>query len=223
MRMRVPSGRGRKLAAALVAAAALCALGAAPWARSPKGEGQPMPEKTETITLGGGCFWCIEAVFEELKGVEKVESGYSGGTVPNPSYGQVCTGRTGHAEVVQITFDPAVISLGRILEVFFAVHDPTTPNRQGADVGPQYRSVIFYRSPEQRVAAEEAIRKLEAAKLYPRPVVTQVEPFQAFYEAENYHQEYYRLHGEAPYCQLVISPKMKKFRDHFRALLKDGR
>ncbi|MGA9752578.1 MAG: peptide-methionine (S)-S-oxide reductase MsrA [Acidobacteriota bacterium] len=182
-----------------------------------------MPEKTETITLGGGCFWCIEAVFEELKGVEKVESGYSGGTVPNPSYEQVCTGRTGHAEVVQVTFDPAVISLGQILEVFFAVHDPTTPNRQGADVGPQYRSVIFYRSPEQRVAAEEAIRRLEAAKLYPRPVVTEVEPFQAFYEAENYHQEYYRLHGEAPYCQLVISPKMKKFREHFGALLKGGR
>jgi peptide-methionine (S)-S-oxide reductase len=213
------AGHGGKLGAALVAAAALCALCVASGAQIPRGKGRPMVEKTETITLGGGCFWCIEAVFQELKGVEKVESGYSGGTVPNPAYEQVCTGRTGHAEVVQITFDPALISLAQILEVFFAVHDPTTPNRQGADVGPQYRSVIFYRSPEQRVAAEEAIRKLEAAKLYPRPVVTQVEPFQAFYKAENYHQEYYRLHGEEPYCQLVISPKMKKFREHFRALL----
>ena len=172
----------------------------------------------ETITLGGGCFWCTEAVFEDLKGVEKVESGYSGGTVANPTYEQVCTGKTGHAEVSQITFDPKVISLG----VFFTVHNPTTLNRQGNDVGTQYRSVIFYRNAEQKAAAQQAIKDIAAANIWNGPIVTEVTPFKAFYKAEDYHQEYFRLHGSQPYCQVVIAPKVAKFREHFRSLLKDN-
>jgi len=178
------------------------------------------PSSTETITLGGGCFWCTEAVFEQLKGVGKVESGYSGGTVPNPSYEEVCTGDTGHAEVSQITFDPTVISLKQILEVFFTVHNPTTLNRQGNDVGTQYRSVIFYRSPDQKAAAEQAIRDIAAAKIWDGKIVTEVAPFKAFYKAEDYHQEYFRLHGSQPYCQIIIAPKVAKFREHFKSLLK---
>jgi peptide-methionine (S)-S-oxide reductase len=173
----------------------------------------------ETITLGGGCFWCTEAVFEQLKGVEKVESGYSGGTVANPSYEQVCTGNTGHAEVSQITFDPKVISLKTILEVFFTVHNPTTLNRQGNDVGSQYRSVIFYRDAEQKAAAQQVIKDIAAAKIWDGPIVTEVTPFKVFYRAEDYHQEYFRLHGSQPYCQLIIAPKVAKFREHFRSLL----
>jgi peptide-methionine (S)-S-oxide reductase len=178
------------------------------------------PSPKETITLGGGCFWCTEAVFEQLKGVEKVESGYSGGTVPNPTYEQVCGGDTGHAEVSQITFDPKVISLTDILRVFFTVHNPTTLNRQGNDVGAQYRSVIFYRNAEQKAAALQAIKDVAAAKIWDGQIVTEVAPFKAFYRAEDYHQEYFRLHGSQPYCQFVIAPKVAKFREHFRSLLK---
>jgi peptide-methionine (S)-S-oxide reductase len=177
---------------------------------------------TETITLGGGCFWCTEAVFEQLKGVTKVESGYSGGTVVSPSYEQVCSGETGHAEVSQITFDPKVISLRQILEVFFTVHDPTTMNRQGNDVGTQYRSVIFYRNDEQKAVAQTVIKEIEAEKIWHGKFVTELAPFKAFYKAEDYHQEYYRLHGEAPYCQVVIDPKVAKFRKKFQSLLKSN-
>ncbi|HUJ72958.1 MAG TPA: peptide-methionine (S)-S-oxide reductase MsrA [Verrucomicrobiae bacterium] len=177
---------------------------------------------TETITVGGGCFWCTEAVFEQLKGVVKVESGYSGGTVPNPTYHQVCSGDTGHAEVSQITFDPKEISLKEILEVFFTVHDPTTLNQQGNDVGTQYRSVIFYRTAEQRAVAQQVIKEIEAAKIWDGRIVTEVVPFKEFYKAEDYHQEYFRLHGREPYCRIVIAPKVAKFREHFRDKLKDN-
>jgi len=176
----------------------------------------------ETITLGGGCFWCTEAVFEQLKGVEKVESGYSGGTVPNPTYQQVCSGDTGHAEVSQITFDPKAISLKEILEVFFTVHDPTTLNQQGNDVGTQYRSAIFYRNAEQKTVAKQMIKEIEAAKIWNGRIVTEVVPFKEFYKAEDYHQEYFRLHGQQPYCRVVIAPKVAKFREHFRDKLKDN-
>jgi peptide-methionine (S)-S-oxide reductase len=174
----------------------------------------------ETITIGGGCFWCTEAIFEQLKGVEKVESGYSGGHRPDPTYEQVCTGTTGHAEVSQITFDPKVIPLKDVLVIFFTVHDPTTLNRQGNDVGTQYRSVIFYRSDAQKTAAEQTIKEIEAAKIWDGKIVTELAPFKAFYKAENYHQEYFRLHGEQPYCRAVIAPKVAKFRAHFRDRLK---
>ena len=172
------------------------------------------------ITLGGGCFWCTEAVYDGLRGVLHVESGYSGGMLPNPTYKQVCTGTTGHVEVVQIAFDPAIISLKEILQVFFTVHDPTTPNRQGADVGPQYRSVIFYRDAAQKSVAEEVIREIAAARLYDDPIVTELTPFKAFYIAENYHQEYFEHNGNEPYCRVVIAPKVKKFRAHFTDKLK---
>ncbi len=179
-----------------------------------------MPNVTEIATLGGGCFWCLEAIFYELRGVEKVESGYSGGSVPNPSYQQVCTGTTGHAEVVQITFDPEIISFREILEVFFIIHDPTTLNRQGADVGTQYRSVIFYRTPEQEKVAKEVMAQIEAAKLWDAPVVTEIVPFVAFYPAEEYHRDYYIRNPEQPYCRIVIEPKVAKFRKQFLAKLK---
>jgi peptide-methionine (S)-S-oxide reductase len=184
---------------------------------------QPMtsPPGKEVITLAGGCFWCIEAVFNELRGVDKVESGYSGGSVANPSYRQVCSGTTGHAEVVQVTFDPKVISLKDILGVFFTVHDPTTLNRQGPDVGTQYRSAIFYRSSEQKTVAEQVIKEIQTSKVWKDPVVTEISPFQAFYKAENYHQEYFKLNGQAPYCRVVIAPKMAKFREHYRDKLKN--
>ncbi|MBI4483870.1 MAG: peptide-methionine (S)-S-oxide reductase MsrA [Acidobacteria bacterium] len=175
----------------------------------------------EVVTLGGGCFWCLEAIFDDLKGVERVESGYSGGSVASPSYEQVCTGTTGHAEVVQVTFDPKVISVKELLEIFFTIHDPTTLNRQGPDVGTQYRSVIFYRSQEQKAVAEQVIKDIQAAKMWSGPVVTEVVPFKAFYEAEDYHQEYFKLNGEQPYCRLVIAPKIAKFREHYRNKLKN--
>jgi peptide-methionine (S)-S-oxide reductase len=178
-------------------------------------------QASEVITVGGGCFWCTEAVFEQLKGVEKVESGYSGGTIQNPTYEQVCSGDTGHAEVSQITFDPGVVSLKTILEVFFTVHNPTTLDRQGNDVGTQYRSVIFYRSDEQKTVAKQVIKEIAAAKIWDGQIVTQLSPFKAFYKAEDYHQEYFKLHGRQPYCQMVIAPKVAKFREHFRNLLKD--
>ena len=175
---------------------------------------------TQQATLGGGCFWCLEAVFEQLRGVEHVVSGYAGGRVANPTYQQVCGGGTGHAEVVQITFDSAVISYQEILDVFFATHDPTTLNRQGADVGTQYRSVIFYHSPEQKEIAERRIAELNAEGIWSRPIVTQVVPFEAFYPAEEYHQEYYRSNPNQGYCMAVISPKVAKFRKQFTAKLK---
>lgn len=174
----------------------------------------------EVATLGGGCFWCLEAVYDELKGVEHVESGYSGGHVANPTYREVCNGTTGHAEVVQVTFDPQVISFEEILRVFFTIHDPTTRNRQGNDVGPQYRSAIFYHNPEQRATAEKVIRELNEAKLWPNPIVTEVAPFTEFYEAEEYHQEYFANNPYQPYCQVIIAPKVAKFRKQYVNQLK---
>ncbi|MGH7174453.1 MAG: peptide-methionine (S)-S-oxide reductase MsrA [Gemmataceae bacterium] len=169
----------------------------------------------EVATLGGGCFWCLEAVFEQLQGVERVESGYAGGSVPQPSYEQVCGGDTGHAEVVQISFDPAVLSFAELLDVFFDIHDPTTLNRQGADAGTQYRSVIFYYSPEQKRCAEEKIAARNASGIHRVPVVTQVVPLEAFYRAEDYHQGYFRGNPYQGYCQVVVAPKVAKFRAHF--------
>lgn len=174
----------------------------------------------ETATLAGGCFWCLEAVFDELRGVEDVRSGYMGGRVKNPSYREVCTGSTGHAEVIQLTFDPAVMSYRDLLEVFFAIHDPTTLNRQGADVGTQYRSAIFYHSPEQQATAEAFIGELAAAKTYRDPIVTQVVPAEAFYVAEDYHQEYFKNNAYQPYCQFVVAPKVTKLRKEFSRKLK---
>ena len=166
----------------------------------------------EVATLAGGCFWCLEAVFEQMRGVEKVKSGYAGGTVPNPRYDDVCTGRTGHAEVVQVTFAPAEVSYRELLEVFFTIHDPTTLNQQGADRGTQYRSAIFTHSPEQERTAREVIRDLEAEAVWDDPIVTQVEPLTHFYPAEDYHDAYYRRNTRQPYCQVVIAPKVAKFR-----------
>lgn len=174
----------------------------------------------EVATLGGGCFWCQEAVFTELRGVEKVESGYSGGTVPNPTYRHVCSETTGHAEVVQVTFDPQAVSFKEILEVFFTIHDPTTLNRQGADAGTQYRSAIFYHTPEQKTIAEQTIKDLDAAKIWNAPIMTEVTPFKAFYQAEDYHQDYYKNNPDQAYCRVVIEPKVVKFRQKFLSNLK---
>jgi len=174
----------------------------------------------ETTTLGGGCFWCLEAVYDQLKGVTDVVSGYAGGQVDNPTYKQVCTGRTGHAEVVQITFDPEVIAFEDILGVFFTIHDPTTLNRQGADVGTQYRSVIFTHAPEQKTIAEAVIRSVEEQGLWPDPIVTEVAPLDTFYPAEDYHQEYYENNPNAGYCRVVIAPKVAKFRKTYIDRLK---
>jgi peptide-methionine (S)-S-oxide reductase len=179
------------------------------------------PAGKHVATLGGGCFWCVEAVFDELKGVERVESGYAGGKVKHPTYREVCSGLTGHAEVTKITFDPQVISFKEILEVFFTVHDPTTLNRQGADVGTPYRSVIFYHDDEQKKIAEQVIREITAAKLWDNPIVTEVKPFTAFYKAEGYHQDYYVNNPAQPYCQVVIAPKVLKFRKKFKAKLRE--
>jgi peptide-methionine (S)-S-oxide reductase len=176
--------------------------------------------RTEVATLGGGCFWCVEATFEQLEGVERVVSGYSGGHVPSPTYNQVCSGSTGHAEVIQVHFDPERISFTDVLRVFFTVHDPTTLNRQGQDVGTQYRSVIFYHSPEQKQQAEAVIRELEEQRLWSAPIVTEVAPFDTFYPAEDYHQEYYRNNPNQPYCAIVISPKVAKFRKAYMDRLK---
>ena len=175
---------------------------------------------TQTVTFGMGCFWCSEAIFTRLKGVTKVESGFSGGTVKNPTYEQVCTGETGHAEVVQVTFNPQVISYADLLEVFWKMHDPTTLNRQGEDEGTQYRSVIFYRTPAQKAEAEKYKAELNKAKAYPNPIVTQIVPFKAFYKAEDYHQNYFALNGKKPYCRLVILPKVQKLEEVFKNKLK---
>lgn len=172
----------------------------------------------EIATLAGGCFWCIEAVFDDLKGVSKVESGYSGGDVPNPSYEAICTGQTGHAEVVQVTFDPENISFDDLLRVFFSVHDPTTLNRQGADVGTQYRSAIFYHSDAQKESAERIMEEM-AAK-WDHPIVTEITSFEKIYIAENYHQEYFANNPNQPYCRAVVAPKVAKFRKEFVASLK---
>ena len=181
---------------------------------------QSTSQDKQVITIGDGCFWCFEPLFDDLVGVEKVEVGYSGGSGINPTYQQVCTGTTGHAEVVQITFDPQVISLGEILQIFFTVHDPTTLNRQDADVGPQYRSIVLYRDNEQKETAEQVVREIEAAKIWGSPIVTQLVQLQAFYKAESYHQGYFEANPQAAYCQAVISPKVVKFRKRFAVRLK---
>jgi len=174
----------------------------------------------EIATLAGGCFWCLEAVFDDMKGVESVESGYMGGSVANPTYEQVCGGDTGHAEVVQLEFDPAVVSFSDILQVFFVIHDPTTKDRQGNDVGTQYRSAIFYHSPEQKAAAERVIAEITRAGLYRDPIVTGVAPASTFHVAERYHQEYFARNPNQPYCQYVVAPKVAKFRKRFLDRLK---
>jgi peptide-methionine (S)-S-oxide reductase len=174
----------------------------------------------ETATLGGGCFWCLEAVYDELKGVEDVVSGYAGGARPNPTYEQVCSGATGHAEVVQVTFDPAVASFRDILNVFFTIHDPTTLNRQGADIGTQYRSAIFTHSPEQAETARAVIADLETKKVWANPIVTEVTPLDTFYPAEDYHQEYFARNPHQGYCRAVIAPKVAKFRKQYLERLK---
>ncbi|GAB4462465.1 MAG: peptide-methionine (S)-S-oxide reductase MsrA [Anaerolineales bacterium] len=179
-----------------------------------------MSSNLQTATLAGGCFWCLEAVFDEIKGVYSVESGYAGGHVPNPTYRQVCNGDTGHAEVVQIRFDPEVVSYRDLLNVFFAIHDPTTLNRQGADVGTQYRSAIFYHDEEQKRTAEELIRELNAQKIWDNPIVTEVTPLDEFYMAEDYHQEFFARNPYQPYCMAVVAPKVAKFRKHFLEMLK---
>jgi peptide-methionine (S)-S-oxide reductase len=177
---------------------------------------------TETAIFGGGCFWCVEAAFQQLEGVQSVVSGYMGGRVPNPTYEQVCSGRSGHVEVAQITFDPAVISFQDLLEVFFTVHDPTTLNRQGNDVGKQYRSVIFYRDEEQHKTAQAVVDNLTGENAFANPIVTAIEPASTFYPAENYHQDYFKNHPAQPYCMFVVSPKVKKIREKFSARLKAG-
>jgi peptide-methionine (S)-S-oxide reductase len=178
--------------------------------------------KPEVATLAGGCFWCLEAAFTELKGVEGVRSGYAGGHAPNPSYEDVCTGTTGHAEVVQIQFDPQVVSFDDLLHVFFTIHDPTTPNRQGADVGTQYRSAIFYHTPEQKAVAERVIAELQAEQLWDAPVVTALKPLDAFYPAEEYHRDYYRRNPNQGYCSAVIAPKVAKVRKLYFDRLKQS-
>lgn len=174
----------------------------------------------EVTTLGGGCFWCLEAVFDELQGVEDVVSGYAGGSTVNPTYQQVCSETTGHAEVVQVTFDPQLISFADVLKVFFSIHDPTTLNRQGADVGTQYRSAIFFHTPEQQATATQVMEEINKAGIWNRPIVTEVTSFETFYPAETYHQEYFQNNGEQPYCQVVIAPKVAKFRKEYLDRLK---
>ena len=175
---------------------------------------------SETATFGSGCFWCSEAVFSELEGVETVLPGYAGGKVANPTYEQVCTDETGHAEVSQVTYDPAKITYRELLEVFFSTHDPTTLNRQGADEGSQYRSAIFYGSESQRMEAEAIVKELSSEKVFHRPIVTEISPLNQFYPAEDYHREYFRRNPGKPYCQVVIAPKLSKFRAHFQTKLK---
>jgi len=179
-----------------------------------------MNTNLQTATLAGGCFWCLEAVFDDVKGVHGVESGYAGGAMANPSYREVCNGNTGHAEVVQVHFDSNVVSYRDLLNVFFAIHDPTTLNRQGGDVGTQYRSAIFYHDDEQKMVAEELIKELNAQKIWDKPIVTQVEKLDKFYMAEDYHQEYFARNPYQPYCQAVVAPKVSKFRKHHLEMLK---
>lgn len=177
-------------------------------------------QSRELATLAGGCFWCLEAVYKELRGVERVVSGYAGGHVERPTYRDVCDGTTGHAEVVQITFDPSAVSYKELLEVFFTIHDPTTLNRQGADVGTQYRSAVFYHTPEQRETAEQTIAEMDAARVWDSPIVTEVAPLTEFYPAEDYHQDYFERNASQPYCRAVVAPKVSKFRKLFLDRLK---
>jgi peptide-methionine (S)-S-oxide reductase len=179
-----------------------------------------MQKGTETAVFGGGCFWCTEAIFSDLKGVLKVTSGYAGGRTNNPSYLQVCSGSTGHAEVIKVDFDPSIVSYGDLLNVFFHVHDPTTPNRQGPDAGEQYRSVILYANPEQKRLAEQYIDSLKSIGEFSSPIVTQLRPLSEFYPAEEYHQRYFESNEAQPYCQMVIAPKFSKFKEKFKSLLK---
>lgn len=179
-------------------------------------------KKHEVATLGGGCFWCLEAIYLDVQGVERVVSGYAGGHVPNPTYEEVCGKKTGHAEVVQVHFDPSVISYDDILYIFWRIHDPTTLNRQGNDVGPQYRSAIFYHGEAQKAAAERSLAEVKAAGVWPDPIVTEIVPLDAFYEAEGYHQNYFNRNPYQPYCQYVIDPKVRKFRKSFQAKLKQA-
>lgn len=176
----------------------------------------------DTATLGAGCFWCVEAVFQDLKGVKSVASGYSGGAIKNPTYKEVCSGRTGHAEVCQIVYDPNILSFDELLEVFWQTHDPTTLNQQGADVGTQYRSAVFYHTEEQRKLAEEYKKKLNDANAFGKPVVTEITPYTEFYKAEDYHQDYFNQNGDQPYCRMVIQPKVEKFKKVFKDKLKSG-
>lgn len=179
-----------------------------------------MAQQLETATLAGGCFWCTEAVYKELKGVSDIKPGYSGGHVKNPSYREVCNGTTGHAEVIQLTFDPAVVSFSEILEVFFMTHDPTTLNRQGNDVGTQYRSAVFYHNEDQKQTAEKVIRLFEQEKVYDKPIVTEVTAFDKFYVAEDYHFNYFARNKNEPYCQYVVAPKVEKFKKIFKEKMK---
>lgn len=183
-------------------------------------ESNQIQPTSEVATLAGGCFWCLEAVYDNLKGVTGVVSGYSGGKVQNPSYQEVCNGTTGHAEAVQVTFDPTLISYRDVLEVFFSIHDPTTLNRQGADIGTQYRSAIFYHSPEQKQVVEQILAELNSEKVWKAPIVTQVAALANFYPAEDYHQEYFARHPDQGYCQAVIAPKLAKFRHKFTDRIK---
>ena len=208
--------RGNRPGAVLLCAVALTLAGCVSGADAMK----PIPAGAANAVFAGGCFWCLEAVFDELRGVSDVRSGYMGGGMKNPSYRDVCTGKTGHAEIVQVTFDPATIAFRDLLEVFFAIHDPTTLNRQGADVGTQYRSAIFYHSPQQQATAEAFIAELAAAKAYRDPIVTQVVPAEVFYSAEDYHQEYFKNNSAQPYCQFVVAPKVTKLRKEFSRKLK---
>ena len=176
--------------------------------------------ETETITFGSGCFWCTEAIFQQVKGVEKVVSGYSGGHVVNPTYEQVCEKNTGHAEVCQVTFDPSQVSVDELLEIFWQTHDPTTLNQQGNDVGPQYRSVVFYHNEMQKQRAEFFLNELSKSGAYEKPIVTTIEPYKNFYKAENYHQDYYKQNGSQPYCYFVIRPKVEKFEKAFKDKMK---
>lgn len=185
-----------------------------------KAAAKAVPEGMQQATFGSGCFWCTEAFFQRLKGVHSVVSGYSGGHVKNPTYEQVCSKTTGHAEVIQITYDPKVISFPELLEVFWKTHDPTTKDQQGNDVGPQYRSAIFYHNDEQKKQAEEYKQKLDKAGAFDAPIVTEISPFKEFYPAENYHQNYFNLNGRAPYCSFVIRPKVEKFNEVFKDKLK---
>lgn len=207
------------IAAALVVGL-LATFGSSPTESAPQKRAAPTPEGSHELVVGGGCFWCVEAVFERLKGVHSVENGYAGGPKPNPTYREVTTGTTGHAEVVKIVYDPNVVSRDDLLRVFFTTHDPTTLNRQGADVGTQYRSAIFCHSEEQRRIAEEYKRRLDASGAFPAPIVTEIAPASSFYKAEDYHQDYYAQNGSQGYCQMVIRPKLEKFRKVFADKLK---
>lgn len=184
------------------------------------GQAQSKKKKMKEATFGSGCFWCTEAIFQRLEGVSDIRSGFSGGSIKNPAYREVITGRTGHAEVINLKYDPSVISYDELLEIFFSTHDPTTLNRQGYDVGTQYRSVIFYRDEDQKLAAQNIIAALEKAEVFDNPIVTEVTAFDAFYEAEDYHQNYYNLNKSQPYCQAVINPKLNKFLANYQDKLK---